>query len=101
MISVAAPDCTITAADEVCDSSTGNGASVPDAGGGATYAWTVTGGTITGGQGTTSMNYTAGSGASVTVDVTVVGGAGCQSSCQKVVTVNANPDCTITGPGAV
>ncbi len=101
VISVAAPDCTITAADEVCDGSTGNVASVPDAGGGATYTWTVTGGTITGGQGTTAMTYTAVSGTSVTVDVTVVGGAGCQSSCQKVVTVNANPDCTITGPSAV
>ncbi len=101
IISVAAPDCTITAEDAVCDGSAGHIAAVPDAGVGATYTWTVTGGTITAGQGTTSMTYTAGAGATVTIDVTVVGGAGCQSTCQKIVTVNANPDATITAAAAV
>ena len=101
IVTVAAPDCTITAADEVCDASTGNAVSVPDAGAGATYTWVVTGGTITGGQGTISMTYTATDPTSVTIDVTVVGGAGCQSSCQKIVTVNPNPDATITADSAV
>ena len=37
----------ITAANGVCFSSTGNVASVPDGGLGVTYAWTISGGTIT------------------------------------------------------
>lgn len=96
VISVAAPDCTITAANAACSGSAGHVASVPDAGVGATYSWTVTGGTITAGVGTRTITYTAGIGATVTIDVTVVGNAGCQSSCQKIVSVNANPNCTIT-----
>ncbi len=91
IVTVAAPDCTITAEDEVCDGTAGHTASVPDAGGGATYTWAVTGGTIDSGQGTASISYTAGAGPTITIDVTVVGGDSCQSDCQKLVTVNANP----------
>ncbi len=102
IIAVAAPDCTITAANAVCDGSTGNAVTVPDAGVGATYTWTITGGTIEGlppfGS---AITYTAGAGLNVTIDVTVVGGAGCQSSCQKIVAVDANPDATITTAAAV
>ena len=91
IINVAAPDCTITAEDAVCDGTSGHVASVPDAGVGATYAWTVTGGTIDSGQGTTSISYTATDPSSVTIDVTVTQAGGCSSDCQKIVTVNANP----------
>src|ERR1051326_6589212 len=41
------PDVTITAISPVCGGSTGNTASVPDAGAGATYAWTINGGANT------------------------------------------------------
>jgi len=51
--------CVITADDPVCEGSTGNAASVPDAGVGSTYIWTVTGGTITSGSGTDAITYTA------------------------------------------
>ncbi|MGB2984252.1 MAG: hypothetical protein WBE26_00070, partial [Phycisphaerae bacterium] len=95
------PDCTITADDEVCDGTSGHVASVPDAGGGATYDWTVTGGTIDSGQSTTSISYTATDPATVTIDITVTDGNGCVSSCQKIVTVNANPDCTITAADSI
>ncbi|MGD2107963.1 MAG: cohesin domain-containing protein [Phycisphaerae bacterium] len=91
VVTVSAPDCTITAEDEVCDGSSGHVASVPDAGGGAVYTWSVTGGTLDSGQGTTSISYTAGAGPTVTIDVNVVAGDSCESDCQKVVTVNANP----------
>jgi len=98
---VGPPDCTITAEDEVCDGTSGHIASVPDAGVGATYAWTVTGGTIFAGQGTSSITYTATDPSSVTIDITVTDGNGCDSTCQKIVTVNANPDCTITAASTV
>jgi len=42
------PSAVITAAASVCGNSPGNAASVPDAGAGATYTWTIAGGTITG-----------------------------------------------------
>ena len=46
----------IAAPTRICLTSGNTGtASVPDAGGGATYAWTITNGAITGGQGTPSI----------------------------------------------
>ncbi|MCH8992093.1 MAG: hypothetical protein IIA44_10150 [Acidobacteria bacterium] len=90
------PACIISAEAAVCADTSGHNATVSDAGGGASYAWTVTGGTLDSGDGTTQISYTAGSGANVTLDVTVTDANGCVSSCQFVVTVNANPDCTIS-----
>lgn len=90
-ISIGFPDCTITAAAQVCDGSSGNPASVPNAGAGATYVWTVTGGVIEAGQGTNTITYTATDPTSVTIDVTVVDANGCTKTCQKVVGVI---DCT-------
>jgi len=89
------PDATITA-DEVCAGSTGNTASVPDAGVGATYAWTITGGTIVGPDNTYQITYTAGTGASVTLGVTVTDILSCSSTGSKVVAVTSSPDVTIT-----
>ncbi|MCK4660801.1 MAG: hypothetical protein KAV82_14875, partial [Phycisphaerae bacterium] len=84
------PDCTITAEDVVC-AETQHTASVPDAGVGATYVWTVTGGTLDSGQGTREIIYTAASGATVTLDVTVehTSTTGCSKSCSKVVDIYA------------
>ncbi|KAA0250341.1 MAG: hypothetical protein EDX89_22975, partial [Acidobacteria bacterium] len=62
------PSVTISAPPSLCPTSVGV-ASVPDAGTGATYAWTVTNGTIQSGQGTRFLTF--GSGASGTVDVGV------------------------------
>jgi hypothetical protein len=50
----------ITAPGQVSSGSTGLSASVP-AHGGSTYAWTLVGGTITAGQGTAEITFTAGS----------------------------------------
>ncbi len=56
----APPTSPITALDSTCANSTGNSASVPDAGGGASYSWSISGGTITAGSGTRTITFTAG-----------------------------------------
>ncbi|HKC86427.1 MAG TPA: hypothetical protein VKG02_10660, partial [Blastocatellia bacterium] len=92
------PGATITALSTVCALSTGNTASVPNAGQGATYLWTITNGTITSGQGTPSITWTAGSAGSTTLSVTVSVGGGCSASGSKSVTVN-NCNTESKGPG--
>ncbi|MGA8848646.1 MAG: glycine-rich domain-containing protein, partial [Dehalococcoidia bacterium] len=90
----ALPSCTITAPGAVCALSTGNTASVPSAGANSTYNWSITGGTITGGNNTTQITWTAGSGASANISVTVTNGNGCQCSNSQLVTINALPVAT-------
>src|SRR5262249_32887879 len=64
------PNATITPAQtSVCANSTGNTASAPDAGPGANYAWTISGGSITGGNGSREITYTAGASGNVTLNV--------------------------------
>jgi hypothetical protein len=75
----------ITAPSTTITGSTGNVASVANAGAGATYAWTITGGTITGGSGTNSITFSAGPTAGVlTLNVTVT----TSTSCSDVKTAN-------------
>ncbi len=74
----------------VCPLSTGNMASVPDAGAGATYSWTIAGGTITAGQGTRSITFTAGNVSPVVLNVTVTTVAGCSASSSLTIAVSAN-----------
>jgi len=95
------PNCTITAPSGVCASSTGNTASVPDAGTGATYQWSITGGTITAGQGTRSLTWSAGTGSQVALDVTVTDGHGCVCTGHATVTIWPLPNCTISAPSGV
>jgi hypothetical protein len=83
-------DCSITTDNPVCAGTT-HPASVGSAGAGATYAWTVTGGTLNSGQNTNSISYTAGTGPTVTIDITVTDINNCTNTCQRVVTVNSNP----------
>jgi hypothetical protein len=80
------PDATITAPASVVTGSTGNVASVANAGAGATYAWGIAGGTITAGTGTNSVTYTAGGVGTLTLNVTVTTSAGCIDA--KSVSVN-------------
>ena len=81
------PDATISATNAtLCAGTPGNTASVADAGAGATYAWTITNGTVTGGAGTSGITYTAGAnGNSLTLNVTVTSAGGCSVSSSKVV----------------
>ena len=87
------PVCTITALPAVCAGSTANTASVADAGAGATYAWEITGGTITS---TTpykkDITWTAGSSGTAILRVTVTTAAGCTvPTCSKNVPILNNP----------
>jgi hypothetical protein len=75
------PNATITAPASVTTSSTGNVASAANAGVGATYAWTVTGGTLTGGNNTPSITFTAGATpGTLTINLTVTTSAGCSDA---------------------
>ncbi len=84
----AGPDATITAPSAVCSSTSGNTASVPDAGLGAAYVWTISNGTITGGQGTASITFTASATSPIGLGVTVTNAAGCPATGSASVTVN-------------
>lgn len=66
----APPPVIITAADPVCSLSVNNTASVTN-NPNASYAWVVTNGTITGGQGTNAITYTAGASGPITITLTV------------------------------
>ena len=72
----------------VCASKAGIVESIPVAGTGATYSWTITNGTITAGKTTNSITYTAGASGTVTLCVTVKNSTGCSSSASKSVTIN-------------
>jgi hypothetical protein len=76
------PDATITtsAAAQVCPGTTGYTASVPNAGPGATYTWTILNGTITGGQGTNSITYNVDGVGQTVLSVTVVSAGGCYAA---------------------
>ena len=92
------PDCTITAPSSVYANSTGNTASVPDAGSSATYAWTITNGTITAGQGTRSITWRAGTISPVTIGITIdISGCQCTNSIQVAVTTPSTLAVSIGG----
>ncbi len=91
-----APNATITAPASVVTLSTGNAASVANAGAGATYTWGITGGTITAGAGTNSITFTAGAVGTLALNVTVQNSAGCSDAKSANVTVTALPSVTVT-----
>ena len=88
----------ITATPFICAGSPGNVASVPDAGAGANYSWSIGNGSITGGGGSRSITFTAGASGNVTLYVTVQGGNGCSSTSSQVVATTPLPAATLTGP---
>jgi D-lyxose ketol-isomerase len=97
------PDATITAPAAICAGSNGS-ASVPDAGAGATYNWTITNGAIdsTMSGGTAAVFHANAGATAVTLNITVTTGAGCStSSAAATVTVNptpTTPSITADGP---
>ena len=84
------PSVLVAAPASVCRNSGGYTASVPDAGPGATYAWSVMRGTLTSGGGTNAIAFSTGNRA-VTIRVTVTNAAGCIASSETVVPLN--PGC--------
>jgi beta-lactamase superfamily II metal-dependent hydrolase len=93
------PVATITNGGTGCALSGGNNASVPNAGAGAAYLWTITNGAITGGSGTPSIVYTAGSSGNVHLAVTVTSASNCTASSSADVAINSGP--TITVPATL
>jgi uncharacterized repeat protein (TIGR01451 family) len=85
----------ITAPGAVNAGSTGNTASVPAGPGGTTYSWSIGNGTITSGNGTPSITFTAGSSGTVGLSVSVVSGA-CTSTGNASVSINALADLKAT-----
>lgn len=77
----------ITAPASVAANSTGNAASATAAGG--TFTWAITNGTITGGQGTSAITFTAGATGTVTLRATAVNGQRVGFTDTKNVTINS------------
>jgi len=92
----ASPSTAISAPANVCASSAGHTASVAIQAG-ATYAWFISGGTITAGQNTDTITFSAGPGGNVILNVTVSTGA-CTSNGSQTIPINAPPSVAISGP---
>jgi len=84
----------------VTESRAGLAASTPDLGPDMTYAWTLRGGTITAGQGTPAIQYTAGPVGTLTATVAVGNTGGTVTGSAEATVVKA-PDATLTVPVAV
>jgi hypothetical protein len=92
------PSATITAASSVCPGSTGNTASVPDASAGASYLWTIGGGTITAGTGTAAITYTANTSGSITLGCAVTNSLGNGAKGSATVSILATPAARFNWP---
>ena len=93
------PDATITAPSSVCASTNGDNAHVTSIFSG-TYAWTITGGTITSGAGTYQIAFRPSGSDPVTLGVTVTNASGCAVSSTRVVDVHSVPKPAVTPSGA-
>jgi subtilisin-like proprotein convertase family protein len=95
------PTPSISGSNSICANSTGNVYSVTNVTGN-TYAWTVTGGTVTAGAGTNSITVTWGAAGTGTVAVTeTITATSCTQTNSLSVTINPNPTPSITGSTAV
>jgi uncharacterized repeat protein (TIGR01451 family) len=92
----ASPNAAVAAPAAVMTGTSGNVASVADAGVGATYNWSITNGTITGGTGTSSVTFTAGAVGTLTLQVRVTNAGGCADTKSANVTVAPPPPVTVT-----
>jgi plastocyanin len=96
------PTCSITGPAAVCSGSSGNvySATVLPGGGVVTYAWSLSGnGSIVGGTTGSSVTVDAAASGSYTLTLDALRD-GVPTQCTLPVTVNANPTCSILGPGS-
>ena len=96
------PVCTITPSVTTTIVGTSNlTASVADAGVGATYVWNVLNGTITAGQGTSKITWTAGTDTNspISIVIKIVSGSGCENDCTASVKLNPQPPKQNLGAG--
>jgi len=103
IVTVTAPTCTINGNSPVFAGTTGitYTSTVNPAGGTVVYSWSISGnGSITSATNTSSVTVTAGAAGSFTLTLNGTRD-GLAFSCQKVVTVDAAPSCTVAGPDPV
>ncbi len=103
MTAIGAGGATVTVSvSAVCGGSAGNQASGP--GGAATYAWSITNGTITSAANIQTITYTAGASGNVVLSLTVTNAASCSTaSAPANIPINvspATPSITAGGPTA-
>lgn len=89
----ALPSAVISAAAAMCPGSSGNSASVPSAGAGAIYAWSISNGTITSGGDTRAVTFLAGPSGSVSLGVTVTDLNGCAATGSAIVPIRSGAGC--------
>jgi DNA/RNA endonuclease G (NUC1) len=95
------PAFAITAPASVCANHLTT-ASVPSAGAGATYNWTISDGTITIGAGTDTVTFSgAATGSTVMLNVSISTPGGCSGSASKTINVIPNPTVTLPATMAV
>jgi hypothetical protein len=90
---------TVSAPASVPSNSTSNPASVPAAQNGSTYAWSITGGTITSGDGTPSILWTAGASGNAVISVVVSSGS-CTASGSATVAITEAADLALAATAA-
>ena len=90
-VTTAASSTTVITPSSVPSGSTGNIASVASGPPGSTYNWTITGGTITNGNGTPSITWTAASNGSAIISITVTSGS-CTASGSATVAIAGAAD---------
>jgi PKD repeat protein len=92
----APPSAAITAPTSVPAGTGGHSASVPGAGAGAIYNWSISNGSITSGAGTSNILFSVGTGSPAVLQVTVVNAAGCAASGSRSVTVVGGGGCSVS-----
>jgi hypothetical protein len=90
-----------TGSTSTCALSSGNNASVADAGAGATYSWSITGGTITSGIGTRAIVFTAGASGNVHLTATVNAASGCGASSTADIAISSAPTIAVQPVGQI
>ncbi len=94
------PSVGISAPASFCAGAAGLTASVPDAGTGATYAWTIAGGTFGGSTTAPVVSFTP-TGPAVTLGVTVGLPTTCSASSSRVVSLAPPPSAVVSGGGSI
>lgn len=94
------PSVAIAAPASFCAGAAGLTASVPDAGAGATYAWTISGGTFGGSTTAPVVSFTP-TGPTVTLGVSVTLPTTCTASSRRVVSLAPPPSAVVSGGGTI